>query len=323
MPVSKPLLGKGGVHCTINETMRKNSEFEGRTFPIDNPDLCKTDSLLVFLWVQISVGDFRGRIYLRDHWLNVDLFRKPQLVVAYMVGLPKDNHTQNLLHLEAKAYGDIVQGNFVDSYHNQTLKNVAAIEWISKYCMNALYIIKTDSDVFINIVPIMEYLETTGISDNTFACKPLLHKPPLRDGKYKVSKKTFPTSIYPDYCGGVFYVHRTSMVRYYLHAAMITPYTVWIQDVFMTGLVRETMLDVTLTATPFDEWSTAVKSSHTEYTNCWSRITKYIIHRNDHRFQKDLDLVWAAALQRLTPSMKAKVKKPYLNKAAEKFHSCN
>ena len=52
---------------------------------------------------------------------------------------------------EFEKYKDLVQGNFVDSYKNLTLKAVLGLRWMSQYCSEAPFAIKTDDDTFLNI----------------------------------------------------------------------------------------------------------------------------------------------------------------------------
>lgn len=47
-------------------------------------------------------------------------------------------------------YGDIIRQEFLDTYNNLTLKTIMAFKWVIEFCPNARYIMKTDTDVFIN-----------------------------------------------------------------------------------------------------------------------------------------------------------------------------
>ena len=52
---------------------------------------------------------------------------------------------------ESEGFQDIIQGNFHDSYHNLTYKNVFGLLWVSTFCEQAEFVIKTDDDMYIDL----------------------------------------------------------------------------------------------------------------------------------------------------------------------------
>jgi len=60
---------------------------------------------------------------------------------------------------EFARHGDLVQGNFVDSYKNLTLKAVMGLRWMSQYCSEAPFAIKTDDDTFLNIFEMVRLMQ--------------------------------------------------------------------------------------------------------------------------------------------------------------------
>lgn len=61
---------------------------------------------------------------------------------------------------EVADFGDIIEEDFLDTYHNLTLKSIAMLKWINLTCYGSnnstrssmpQYVLKTDDDVFINI----------------------------------------------------------------------------------------------------------------------------------------------------------------------------
>ena len=294
----------------------KNRLFANRRFLINNRELCSKHAILTaFIFVQMSVGDFEGRTYVRNRWLNPNLFVEPHMASAFFVGLPQNDSVQERLNIEAGIYGDIIQGDFIDTYRNISVKNAAALEWIASYCTNADHIIKTDSDVFINIVQIIDYLEKNPVSPRKFKCRKVRHASIKR---LLLPNATYPYNRSPPYCSGPFYIHRGSLIQEYLKTAMETPHTLWSQDVFMTGVVREAMENVTITS----GWNTNKLDAHQQYLNCGARITNYVIHRNDHKFHADFHVAWAAALLRLPKELQQKVNETVLEEARTIFPGC-
>ena len=62
------------------------------------------------------------------------------------MGTPTSDDDLKIIQEEQKLYGDIVQGSFIESYKNLTLKAVMALKWVATYCQNAQYAIKV-SDI--------------------------------------------------------------------------------------------------------------------------------------------------------------------------------
>ena len=61
---------------------------------------------------------------------------------------------QTRLLAESSLHGDILQADFLDSYHNLTLKSVAMLRWFSTICTFSRgsstphrYLLKTDDDM--------------------------------------------------------------------------------------------------------------------------------------------------------------------------------
>jgi len=63
------------------------------------------------------------------------------------------------INAEFKKHGDLVQGSFIDSYKNLTLKAVLGLRWMSQYCSEAPFAIKTDDDTFLNIFEMVRLMK--------------------------------------------------------------------------------------------------------------------------------------------------------------------
>ena len=54
----------------------------------------------------------------------------------------------------------LIQGDFMDTYHNLSYKEIMGNLWISEFCEQAEFVVKTDDDQFIDLY------EVTTDSDN-------------------------------------------------------------------------------------------------------------------------------------------------------------
>ena len=70
----------------------------------------------------------------------------------FLVGRPKNEREKALLVREIQVFGDVVVANVPEGYYNYpTLKMLIALKFVSCYCPNAAYFVKTDDDNYINV----------------------------------------------------------------------------------------------------------------------------------------------------------------------------
>ena len=90
------------------------------------------------------------QIPFRSSWGNPDI---PGVVtkLAFLLGRPEDSQKQEKLQEENKKHRDIVQGDFLDTYHNLSYKAIMGNLWVSEFCDQAEFVVKTDDDMFIDL----------------------------------------------------------------------------------------------------------------------------------------------------------------------------
>ena len=77
-----------------------------------------------------------------------------------------------------------------------------------RHCSQALYMLKLDDDVFVNINPLSKHLvKKFGLNpiDSQFIyCSKVENAPPTRfnDSKWQIDHDTYPFEYYPQYCQG-------------------------------------------------------------------------------------------------------------------------
>lgn len=140
----------------------KNFEF------LINHQLCDDDTPLVVILIHSAPMNFDKRKTIRETWGYID--ERSRLL--FFLGSVEDDTLQNEIVLENQKHNDIVQGNFIDSYRNMTYKHVTALKWLTYYCPNAKYMLKTDDDIFANTPNIYTQLDRgTLAKNNLIYCK--------------------------------------------------------------------------------------------------------------------------------------------------------
>ena len=62
-----------------------------------------------------------------------------------------DKPVQRSLENESRRHGDLVQGDFLDSYHNLSYKGIMGNLWVAEFCAQVDFVPKTDDDMFVDL----------------------------------------------------------------------------------------------------------------------------------------------------------------------------
>ncbi|KAG8441351.1 hypothetical protein GDO86_006909 [Hymenochirus boettgeri] len=193
-----------------------------------NPhEKCQGRTPFLVLLVVAESHDVDSRMTIRETWGNESNYGEVDVVTVFLVGLSPNetSNVQKMLEEENSIYGDIVQQDFMDTYYNLTIKILMGMEWIAKYCSNTGYVMKIDSDMFLNVdylvhkvlhpsKPICADYSTGLIVENT---------KPIRDktSKWYVSKKIYPNDTYPPYFSGPGYVFSAELAQRIYNVAQV------------------------------------------------------------------------------------------------------
>lgn len=170
---------------------------------------------------------------LRDTFAHYDRRTKTYFLLG-AVGSPSE---QELIEKENAEHGDIIQGNFIDSYRNLTYKHVMALKWFTYNCANAKYLVKVDDNVFINTPNVYKYLiNNTETTEFLMGSYMLPYETP-RTGLYAVTRKEYPPKYFPAYVEKFAIIYSNDVV-YDLYRKSRTTKFFWIDDVYVTGIVR-------------------------------------------------------------------------------------
>ncbi|KAM9315348.1 N-acetyllactosaminide beta-1,3-N-acetylglucosaminyltransferase 2a [Pholidichthys leucotaenia] len=186
-----------------------------RTYPmlINQPHICDRNPFLL-LAVKSVIPHFERRQAIRETWGQAGVIANHTVVTVFLLGstwsIDNFPDLQGMLTYETKLHRDILQWDYRDSFYNLTLKEVLFLEWFSKYCPQAQYVLKGDDDVFINTLRIVDFLNDLPEVDSKdlFVGDLIKNAAPHRDRKVKYF---IPESVflghYPPYAGGGGYLY--------------------------------------------------------------------------------------------------------------------
>lgn len=119
-----------------------------------------------------------------------------------------------LLNLEADTYGDMLIGQFDDTYYNLTLKMMTTFRWVSAYCRSPV-VLFIDDDYSIVPSNLIRLLRSTPakllpwLNLGTKGANGIVKRPitgSSRQNIYAISTDDYPWETYPSYSSGAAYL---------------------------------------------------------------------------------------------------------------------
>ena len=214
-----------------------------RGYVIENPKLCWNASVDVLIVIHSAVKNFQTRRLLRETWAASDSLQGLSVRRVFMLGRNgSDKGNQVRINTEQASFGDVVQGDFEDTFRNLTLKAVTALRWINDHCLHARFVLKADDDVFVNVFSLAEhYLQLLSGQKQTVMChvKAANTSIIVRDpgSKWFVAQNLLPgRTHWPAFCSGYLVVMTTDVVPGLYRASFNATY-VPVDDGFVYGVL--------------------------------------------------------------------------------------
>lgn len=200
-----------------------------------NPEsVCKhSNDLDLLIAISSAPTDYKARSVIRKTWAAPSLMESGKMKCVFFVGNIEDQQMQQELRAESDRYNDIVQLQFKDSYANLTYKTLSELRWVSEYCKNAKYMMKTDGDMYVNTLILPNILKDAPkekfIGGHCWG-RSLPHRE--KSSKWYVSYKSYTHSSFPPMCSGTGYVISMDFVLQILQVSKSIPFF-HLEDVFI------------------------------------------------------------------------------------------
>lgn len=218
---------------------------------LDHPGKCHGKDVLLLLFVKSSPENVERRQAIRSTWGNETYIQEELGVtvrVVFALGVlpdPLRRHSiQQKLRREDMIYHDLVQQDFMDTFHNLTIKLLQQFRWAHAHCAHAGFLMSADDDIFIHMPNLVHYLrglKAEGVRD-FWAGHVHRGAPPIRrkDSKYYMPYEMYQWHSYPDYTAGAGYVVSGDVAAKIYQASLMLNASLYIDDVFM-GICAKAM----------------------------------------------------------------------------------
>lgn len=219
--------------------------FSQPVFMIGNNSICD-DNVEILVYIQSAWENFLKRRLLRRTWASSKVVRDKRVKAFFILGRPKFVNDQVRINNEQLLHGDIVEGDFVDSYQNISIKSIIALSWASKFCRHVKYVIKSDDDIFVNLYAIADkILPLMSHESTSIACHVVKEgtSPIVRDPKSKwyIPPNIFPNMThFPRFCSGYLVVMTAKTVSALLSRSKYYP-LLQVDDIYVFGQLTQNM----------------------------------------------------------------------------------
>ncbi|NXW49877.1 B3GT2 galactosyltransferase, partial [Nyctiprogne leucopyga] len=252
-------------------------------FMINEKEKCKDKTPFLILLIATTAAEIQHRSSIRKTWGNESVVPGVEIVRLFMLGIESKGSNDNLLR-ESEQYHDIIQQDFLDTYHNLTLKTLMGMNWVASYCSGASFVMKTDSDVFVNTIYLIEKLLrplSPPPQDYFTGCLMKGHKPIRNKGsKWYISQEEYPGDKYPPFCSGTGYILSGDLASKIVNASVMIKY-IHLEDVYVGLCLNAKGIQIVPppSRSLFNIYK--VPFSPCRYNNI---VTSHHIQRNEHIF---------------------------------------
>ncbi|OCT85324.1 beta-1,3-galactosyltransferase 2 [Xenopus laevis] len=205
---------------------------------INEAKKCQKSTPFLLLLISVEPQQLNAREAIRQTWGKEDLFPGIQIVTLFLLGRDAKGTgtTDQTIINESSQYHDIIQQNYLDTYNNLTVKTLMGMHWITTFCPKVAYVMKTDSDMFVNTEHLIYGLLKPEIAPQTnyFTGYFMKGYAPNRNKKSKwyMSQELYPGDLYPPFCSGTGYVFSGDLAEKIYKVSLSIP-RLHLEDVYI------------------------------------------------------------------------------------------
>ncbi|XP_066299829.1 beta-1,3-galactosyltransferase 1-like [Branchiostoma lanceolatum] len=235
IPESKKSVIKSEIALNTEVESRSHINTHPYKLTMNHPEKCEDPNVFLIVIISTVHKNTENRKAIRDTWGSEN--SAPGVVIKRLFALGKnsDPNMQALVEKENDMYGDIIQEDFVDTYHNLTLKTVMCLRWVSNYCAHSKYFMKTDDDMYVSFANLAKVLQALPAEKaRRMAMGYVITGAPIRNPKSKwyMPKETYPGNKYPPFCSGTGYIVSTDICGELYRTSLDMQY-LYLEDVFV------------------------------------------------------------------------------------------
>ncbi|KAM9484299.1 beta-1,3-galactosyltransferase 1 isoform 1-T2 [Salvelinus alpinus] len=210
-------------------------------FVINEPKKCETNTPFLVILISTTHKEFDARQAIRETWGDESTYSDIRIITLFLLGRNTDAVLNQMVEQESQIFHDIVVEDFIDSYHNLTLKTLMGLRWVATFCSQAQYVMKTDSDIFVNMDNLVyKLLKPTTKPKRRYFTGYVINGGPIRDmrSKWYMPRDLYPEAKYPPFCSGTGYVFSVDVAELIYKTSLHTR-LLHLEDVYVGLCLRK------------------------------------------------------------------------------------
>ena len=125
---------------------------------MDDSEFKDKDIRVVYI-VKSALDHFKRREVIRKTWGYEKRFSDVTIKTVFLLGsTEEDPELMSRIQKESNDFRDIIQGNFIDSYYNNTIKTMMGLRWAAELCHQARFFAFFDDDYYVSTRNILRFL---------------------------------------------------------------------------------------------------------------------------------------------------------------------
>ncbi|XP_030210651.1 beta-1,3-galactosyltransferase 1 [Gadus morhua] len=233
--------GKQGKNGTLGNMRTRSLNPHDFDYLINEDRKCEAEVPFLVILISTTHKEFDARQAIRETWGDESAFADMRIVTLFLLGRNADAVLNQMVEQESQIFHDIVVEDFVDSYHNLTLKTMMGMRWVATFCAKAQYVLKTDSDIFVNMENlIFNLLKPATKPRRRYFTGYVINGGPIRDmrSKWYMPRDLYPDSKYPPFCSGTGYVFSADVAELVYNTSQHTR-LLHLEDVYVGVCLRK------------------------------------------------------------------------------------
>ncbi|KAG9266812.1 beta-1,3-galactosyltransferase 2 [Astyanax mexicanus] len=217
-------------------------------YKLNEPYKCRDSSPFLILLIAAEPGQVEARNAIRQTWGNESVAMGLGFVRLFLLGMGSstNSYPQSAIEEESLQNHDIIQQEYMDTYYNLTIKTLMGMNWVAEHCPHANYVMKTDSDMFVNTEYLIKKLLKPELPPrhNYFTGYLMRGYAPNRnkDSKWYMPPELYSSERYPIFCSGTGYVFSGDMAAK-IYQASLSIRRLHLEDVYVGICLAKLRID--------------------------------------------------------------------------------
>lgn len=132
--------------------------YYNQTFLKDIKGKCGNEMVRLVYLVKSALHNTKRRLAIRNSWGFERRFSDVEVRTVFLLGNSDSDILQQLIDEESSKYGDIVQGDFLDTYFNNTIKTMLGFKWAVTFCPNSQFYMFVDDDYYVSTRNLLKFI---------------------------------------------------------------------------------------------------------------------------------------------------------------------